>query len=80
MSKVIHRRKRNRAKRADQQVAQFNREHKVGTRVRYWRGAREGAGVLSTTRSEAWNLCGAPVVLIDGTSGGIALTHVEVVQ
>lgn len=50
-----------------------------GTLVRYWPGAREGAGTISRTRSEVWELGhGTPVVKVDGYSGGIALTHVEV--
>lgn len=65
-----------------QQVADWNAAHPVGTLVRYWRGIREGEpSGTGPTRSEAWLLSGhTPVVLIDGTSGGIALTHVEVVD
>lgn len=58
----------------------WNKIYEVGTRVRYWRGVREGEGVVSKTRSSAWDLCGFPVVLIEGTTGGIALSHVEVVS
>jgi hypothetical protein len=51
----------------------------VGTPVRYWPGAREGAGERSRTRSVAWELGdGTPVVKVEGYAGGIALTHVEV--
>jgi len=57
----------------------WNDEHEVGTPVRYWRGARRGEGRTGRTRSLAWDLCGSPVVSIEGTAGGIALTHVEVI-
>lgn len=49
-----------------------------GTPVTYWPGVREGAGIESYTRSGIWHVCGAPVVLVEGYSGGIALTHIEV--
>lgn len=53
----------------------------IGTKVRYWPGAREGEGRLSKTRSRVWLLGhGAPVVKVDGYTGGIALTHIEVVN
>jgi len=60
----------------------WNATHPVGTVVRYWRGIREtepsGTGA---TRSKAWMLSGhTPVVLIEGCSGAVALTHVEAVE
>lgn len=48
-----------------------------GTPVTYWPGVREGKGIESVTRSGIWHVCGQPVVLVEGYSGGIALTHVE---
>lgn len=51
----------------------------IGTPVRYWRGIRNGAGVESVTRGPVWTVCGTPVVAIAGTTGGIALSHVEVI-
>lgn len=59
-------------------VDEFNAAHPVGTRVRYWRGVREGEGAVGQTPCEAWLLGGhSPVVRITGTSGAIALTHVQ---
>jgi hypothetical protein len=56
----------------------WNGHVEVGAPVRYWRGAREGEGLLGRTRSTA-QLLGdhTPVVWIEGCSGCIALTHVE---
>lgn len=56
----------------------FNRQYPIGTKVRYWRGIREGAGLEGFTKSEAAILGGhSAVVWIAGCSGCIALTHVE---
>ena len=61
-----------------QEVDQFNAMYPIGTMVRYWRGVREGDGRLGQTTSEAFLLGGhTPVVLIDGCSGSVALSHVE---
>lgn len=61
-----------------QQAKDFNRCYPVGTRVRYWRGAREGQGLIGFTRYPAEVLGGhTPVVWICGCSGCIALSHVE---
>jgi len=59
---------------------QFNEKYPVGTKVLYWPWVREGEdGIPSETRSEAWALGnGDPVVKVNGKSGGILLTHVEV--
>jgi hypothetical protein len=66
-----------RLKRAEREVREWNEAHPVGTRVRYWTMEREGEGKISKTRSEAWVICGHASVKVDGTAGGIALTHVE---
>lgn len=49
----------------------------IGTPITYWPGFREGPGIPSFTRSNAWPLGGTPVVLVHGQAGGIALTHIE---
>lgn len=66
---------------------QFNARHKVGTPVVAYPGVRPEnyptvAERLDTrTRSVAWTLGhGAPVVMVEGYAGGIALTHVDVVE
>lgn len=35
----------------------------------------DGTEVQTNTRSEAWDLCGTPVVLLDGISGGYRLSR-----
>ena len=60
----------------------WNAAHPVGTAVRYWpiyppHGI--APHVDTTTRSEAWALGdGSVVVLIEGRSGGVYLSHIEV--
>lgn len=59
------------------EVAQFNDSIPVGTPVLFWAGARTGKGTPSRTRTRAWVLGDhTPVVMVEGYSGGIALTHV----
>ena len=63
-------------------VTAFNKANPVGTVVRYWKGLKEGepSGVGPTTH-EASLLGGhSAVVWIDGCSGCVALSHVEVVK
>ncbi|QGJ93521.1 hypothetical protein SEA_MUFASA8_73 [Arthrobacter phage Mufasa8] len=52
----------------------------IGTPVLYWPGVRHGEGRPSVTRSEVWELCGTPVVAVEGYAGGIALSHIEIVN
>lgn len=59
-------------------VNSFNSTFPIGTPVRYWVWAREGEGATGKTRSKAWLCSGTPVVLVEGNTGGIALTHIEV--
>lgn len=60
----------------------WNADHPVGTAVRYWPIYPPIEGVPprdTTTRSEAWTLGdGSVVVLVEGVSGGVHLSHVEV--
>lgn len=65
---------------AKREVQYWNDAYPVGTPVRYWPGLREGEGTESTTRSSAWILGEDAVVMVVGKSGGIALSHVEVVK
>jgi len=67
--------------RAQRAADTFNRQHPAGTAVRYWPGLRSAEGRLSTIRGRAWGLpSGDAVVRVAGHSGGIALTHIEVVE
>lgn len=65
-------------------VAEWNSKHPVGTAVRYWPVLPPVNSMPPTdtvTRSEAWALGdGTAVVLIEGRSGGVALSHVEIRQ
>ena len=59
----------------------WNAAYPVGTRVRYWPVCPPHGipPVDTTTRSEAWTLGdGSVVVLVDGKSGGVHLSHIEV--
>lgn len=60
-------------------VGEFNERHPVGTPVRYWPGTRRGLGRDGVTRTPAWLVGGTPVVSVDDFSGGIALSHIEVI-
>ena len=68
-------------------VERFNREHPIGTEVRYWPGLRwrddgetEVEAKTGKTRSEASVLGGhTAVVWIEGHAECLALSHVEVV-
>ncbi len=57
----------------------WNKARPVGTAVRYWAGTREGDGVVSTTRSQAWVADGRVIVLVAGCRSCVPLTHVEVI-
>lgn len=76
-------RKRNarRLSRAHTAVS-WNAAYPVGTAVRYWPIYPPIDGVppeVTRTRSEAWALGdGSVVVLVDGRTGGVYLSNVEV--
>lgn len=63
----------------DMTAGQWNELYKVGTPVRFWPGSRVvDHPKVSRTRTPAWALgSGTPVVSVEGSSGGMALTHVE---
>lgn len=64
-----------------EEVAAFNQRAPVGTRVRYWRGIRQGApSGEGTVRHPATVMCDHASVWITGCAGSIALSHVEVVS
>jgi hypothetical protein len=64
---------------AEKQVAEFNRDHSIGAKVRYWTATREGEGIVSRTRTLAQVLSGhTTVVWVEGYAACIALSHVEV--
>lgn len=68
-------------------VDDFNQVAPVGTPVRYYSVLYDGEkpdpakACVTKTRSAAWLMGGhSPVVLVDGVSGGVALTHVELID
>ncbi len=60
----------------------WNAAYPVGTVVRYWPMYPPVAGIPPVdtfTRSVAWSLGdGSVVVLVDGKTGGVHLSHIEV--
>jgi hypothetical protein len=66
---------------ADAAAREFNSRAPIGTIVRYWRGLREGDGRRGRTRSIAYIASsGDAVVFIEGCSGYVALTHVDLLD
>lgn len=63
----------------ERDVQAWNAQHPVGTPVLAYPGTREGRALTTKTRSQAWLVGHSPVVLVDGYSGGIALTHIDVI-
>lgn len=57
----------------------WNQGHHIGSPVVYWSGIRtDDGGVESKTRSEAWTTpSGDLVVMVDGLSGYVAVSHVR---
>lgn len=77
--KVVDVRRVRRRSKAEETCAEFNSRVPVGTAVVFWPTAREGHGRPSRTRSEAWVLGGhTAVVMVEGHTGGVALSHVAV--
>jgi len=61
-------------------AAAWNLAHPKGTHVRYWPVMGDDAYVETQTRSSAWELgSGSGVVLVNGRTGGIALSHLLVI-
>ena len=80
-------RKRNRSRRqlsGAHTAESWNARYPVGTPVRYWPiypPIESVPPVDTVTRSEAWALGdGSVVVCVEGRSGGVGLTHVEVLK
>jgi hypothetical protein len=62
---------------AEREAREWNEKHPIGTPVRFWSGTREGAGSTGETRSGAFVQCDHASVLVTGSAGSIALSHVE---
>ncbi|MFE7395673.1 hypothetical protein [Streptomyces sp. NPDC057557] len=62
-------------------AAEWNARYPVGTPVTAYPGARGESPLTTVTRSKAWTLSGhTPVVLVENYSGGIKLTHLDVIE
>lgn len=60
---------------------QFNQLIKIGTKVRFYPVAGRQGFKETRTRSEAWELGhGEAVVKVDGIAGGVAVSHLELMQ
>jgi hypothetical protein len=58
----------------------MSEEMRIGQPVRYWKGAREGKGKLSRTRTEVQDFHGRDVVWVEGEGGFISMTHIKPVE
>ena len=68
-----------RIRNAGRQAEEFNRDHPVGSRVRYYPIRRRAEHLDTETTSPAWALpSGYAVVSVRGISGGVSLDHIEV--
>lgn len=68
-------------KNADAACEDFNAKHPIGTLVNYWKNTRSGEpDGNTTTRSAAGVISACACVMLDGVRGGIALSHIEVIQ
>ncbi len=58
---------------------EWNEQHLIGTKIRYYLVSGQSEFHETETRSEAWELGhGEPVVLVQGRSGGVSLKHLAV--
>ena len=60
---------------ADTDAAVWNSKHTVGCPVVLTKD--DGSTIKTKTRSQAWNLCGTAVVMVDGIAGGYDLSRIE---
>jgi hypothetical protein len=58
---------------------EWNKKYPVGTKVRYFPiKSNLESFTDSETVSDAWDVCGTPVVSISGGRGGMSLDHITV--
>ena len=59
-------------------AATFNEAYPEGTRFRYYPVRGDDKFIETRTRSPAWELGhGAPVVLVEGRTGGVCIEHLR---
>jgi len=72
--------RKNKHQRAAAAAEDFNKIAPSGTPVRFWPTSREAEPLTSRTRGVAWAMSsGEAVVRVEGRTGGIALSHIEVI-
>ena len=59
---------------------QFNAQVPVGTRVKYFPIIGGKEFICTNTRSEAWEMCGAAIVKVEGKAGGVDIEAIEVLE
>lgn len=57
----------------------FNELVPIGTRVRYYPTAKDERFTETRTRSEAWRIGDHVSVMVEGTSGGVSVEHLQVI-
>lgn len=67
-------------KRGNMSAEQFNAQVPVGTRVKYHPIIDEKDFEYTTTRSEAWEMCGQVIVKVEGRAGGVSIEAIEVIE
>lgn len=72
--------KRERRRKPGLTADEWNHRHPVGTPVRFQPVLGIEEYETTATRSEAWELCGTAVVMIEGRSGGCAIDHMTVLE
>ncbi|MFI8254121.1 hypothetical protein [Streptomyces filamentosus] len=75
------RRKAERLTDGSRTAGEWNARYPVGTAVVAYPVTRDDEPLRTVTRTPAWTLGhGAPVVSVEGCSGGIRLTHIDVIK
>ncbi|MDF0377658.1 hypothetical protein [Methylophilus sp. YYY-1] len=59
---------------------QFNAQVPVGTRVKFHPIIGRPDYIYTTTRSEAWDMCGAVIVKVEGRAGGVDVEAIEMIE
>lgn len=58
-------------------ATRFNQLYTIGARFNYYPVVGIPDCVEVVTESEAWELCGRPVVKVSGRTGGVSVSHLE---
>jgi hypothetical protein len=58
---------------------EFNVTHPIGTKVYYEPVLGHGHAHATATRSEAWEVCGSVIVMVNGVTGGVSIKHLTLI-